>query len=357
MSKKVWMSLFVIMLAISVVLTGCGSKETPKQAMEEASTTAAAMTSADFNMKMTLNLEFPEAAVKADPSLNMAANLMKNMELTAKGVYQADPMQTEMTLEAHIKGDMQTTITVPMVMTADKIYIKVPKTPFLPLPDDVTSKYLVMDMNELNKNSDVKVDIKSLDMKKQQEFSQDAMKIFTANFDEKTYFVDVDKKDAGIPDTADAKQVVKFQITNETLEPALMAIIEKVAPQILDLVGSDKYKDMFQVDPAELEKAKKEVAATDTEQAKKDIAEIKKALNINEMNIITAINKDNYPTYQAINANLDIKDEKSGNFKVGTKITNEYTNINQKANFKIGIPAETLTMEEFNKKMQGSGLQ
>ncbi|MFE4570304.1 hypothetical protein [Paenibacillus chitinolyticus] len=356
MNKKIWTSVLALLLTFTVVLAGCGKKESPKTALEESYTAASTMNSADFNMNMTLNLDFPESALKADPSLAMGANFLKNLDVTAKGVYQADPMQLEMTLEANLKGDMPMKISLPMVMTKDKMYVKVPNIPLLPIPKDAVGKYIVVDVNELNQTTEGKVNVNAIDVKKQQEFGQEAMKIFTTNFDEKTYFVEVDKKNAGLPESVDAKQIVKFQITNENLEPAIKTIVEKVAPQLLDLVSSDKYKDMLQVDPAEIEKAKKELAAgSSKEDTQKAIDELKKVLKINDFNILTAINKDKFPAYQEINANLDITEEKQGTIKIGTKIKTEYSNINKKANLQP-LPTDTLTIEQFSQKMQASGM-
>ena len=52
-------------------------------------------------------------------------------------------------MASSLKGDMGMTFNIPMVMTAEKLYVKVPNIPFFPIPENVVGKFLELDLKEL----------------------------------------------------------------------------------------------------------------------------------------------------------------------------------------------------------------
>lgn len=150
MNKKWGLSAAALLLTAAVILPGCAKKEAPKEALSAAANKVAAMTSYEMKTKLTVNdLTIDTGTSEADATTGQILSMLKNAELTVDGVYQAEPMQTELTMVLNLKGDMAMSFTVPMVMTAEKLYVKVPSIPFLPLPETIVGKFVEVDLKEL----------------------------------------------------------------------------------------------------------------------------------------------------------------------------------------------------------------
>ena len=78
-------------------------------------------------MKMSSNFTINELSYKpasgsaSDPNVTQFMNMLKDAEMNITGVYQAEPMQTEMTVGIELKGDMGMTFNIPMVLTKEKM--------------------------------------------------------------------------------------------------------------------------------------------------------------------------------------------------------------------------------------------
>ncbi|CAH0122713.1 hypothetical protein PAE9249_05301 [Paenibacillus sp. CECT 9249] len=354
MKRKIWLSMLACMLVVMVVLSGCASKKDPKESVQAAMENALKMNSYELTGSLKINeLSVNDPALEQDPAAGMVLNLLKNAEVNVSGVFQKDPMQMEMTLEVKLQGDMAITLSVPMVITEDKMWMKIPNIPMLGLPESMVDKFIEIDMKKLAEEQGADLNVGALDLTKSQELSQELTKVVLGGFDGKTFFSDVNVKEAGLPEGVDAKQVVKFDITDSNLEQAVTVFVKDVLPQILDLMSSDKYKDMFQLQQEEIDKLKKEIS--DEAELKKALEELKKAVKINQFSITTAVSKDDYPVYQDVNANLDITNEGT-TVKLGLQASSQYSKINEKVEFKIGIPTDVITMEELEQQFNSFGM-
>lgn len=151
MNKKWGLSASALLLAAAIILPGCANKqEAPKEALKSAAAKATALTSYEMKSKLVINNLTVEAGEgTTDATTGMVLSMLKNADISVNGVYQADPMQTEMTMVLNLKGDMAMSFNIPMVMTAEKMYVKVPSIPFLPLPETIVGKYVELDLKEL----------------------------------------------------------------------------------------------------------------------------------------------------------------------------------------------------------------
>lgn len=349
--RKKWLTgSLAVLLAFVLVLTGCGAKETPKNALEGAFIKSTEMKSYAFKSSITVNDLQMDGADLGDPSVAMVINMLKNAELTIDGVAQLDPMQVEATLNVALKGDMAFSFSLPMVITPDKMYYKIPNIPMLGIPADIVDKYLVLDMKELAEQAGEP--IPTVDVVKTQKFSNEFLKEVLGKFDEKTYFSEIAVKDANLPEGVEAKQVVKVAITKDNFDQAVTTIVKDALPALIDLMSKDEYKELFQIDQADLDQLKSEMTATDSE-LKEGLEEIKKSLTVNELSMTTAINKDGFPVYQTIIGNVDFKDE-TDQMKLVVHVNTTTSNINEKAEFKIGIPTDTITMEQLQESYFGA---
>lgn len=338
------------MLSIILVVSGCATKTSPKTAVENGLVNTANMKSGTFNMGMSMTLDFPEDVLSATPEIAMASNFLKNADIKISGAFKQDPQQMEMTLELNLKGDMEVKLSIPMVVTKEKIWIKVPNIPIFPLPQELVGKFVELDLKELSEAAGESFKPELMNVQKTQELGQELLKVILESFDEQTYFKQLKKDEANLPEGIEAKDIVKFTITDEHLEEVVKTIVEVAAPKILDLLASDKYAGMLDISKEDVEKAKKELESTNNSDIKDAIEKLRKSMKINELSIVTVVNKKDFINYQEFNVDVDMKDEDQS-FKLGLKGTIEYNNINQEVEFKIGTPSDSIKLEDFIKQM------
>ncbi|KGE19903.1 hypothetical protein [Paenibacillus wynnii] len=355
MFKKWGISAAALLLTAAVILPACSSKQEPKEALKAAATKATTMTSYEMKSKFVMNnLTIDEGASEADGMTTQILSMMKNAEITVDGVYQAKPMQTEATMVLNLKGDMAMSFTVPMVITPEKVFIKIPSIPLVPLPETLVGKFLELDLKALAEQEGTEFNPATLDTQKAQKLSNEVLDTLMAEYDEAKYFKNIDVKDAKLPEGVDAKQVIQFQVTNDNIKEAITILINNALPKIIDIVGKEEYKEMLQIDAADLAEAKTELQSGDTRaELDKGLADLGKYLTINQFHFNTAINKDDFPVYQDIVMDIKVSDPEQGT-NVGISMTgsNQYSKINEKPVFKIGIPKgdDVVSMEELQEQ-------
>ncbi|WP_339322890.1 DUF6612 family protein [Paenibacillus sp. FSL W8-0194] len=359
MNKKFAVLMLTLIMSLTLVLAGCStSKQDPKDAMKSATGNAMKMTSYEMKSKVVIkDLQVSTKETADNEAASQVMSMLKNAELTIDGVYQNDPMQTEMTMGINLKGDMSMSFSIPMVMTKEKLYVKIPSIPMLPLPEDVVNKYLVLDMKELAEQGGTTFNPDSLDQKKAQQLSNEVLNTLFEEYDGKKYFKDINTKDANLPEGVEAKQVVQFSVTDENVKEAAEIFVNKALPKILDIIAKDEYREMVGVTKEEIEEAKKDLTSANKDEVSKGLNELKNYLKINQFNINTAIDKKDFPSYQNAAINVEMNDpETKENMKLSMELTNQYSKINDKQTFKIGIPKEgdIITMEQLQEKMGGA---
>jgi len=359
MNKKWGISAAALLLTAAVIMPGCASKAEPKEALKAAATKATTMTSYEAKSKLVINnLTIDAPADETAGMTTQVLSMLKNAEITVDSVYQADPAQTEATLVLNLKGDMAMSFTVPMVVTTEKIFVKIPSIPFFPLPETLVGKFLELDLKELAEQGGTEFTPGSLDTQKAQKLSNEVLDTLLAEYDEAEYFKDIAPKDANLPEGIEAKQVVQFQVKNDNVKEAITIFVNEALPKIIDILSKDEYKDMFQIDPADLAKAKEELKSGEARtELDKDLADLGKYLTINQFHFNTAINKDNFPIYQDLVMDIKVTNPDEGT-NVGLSISgsNQYSLINEKAEFKIGIPQgdAVVSMDELQEQFGSS---
>ncbi|KAF4319881.1 hypothetical protein G195_006855 [Phytophthora kernoviae 00238/432] len=243
-------------------------------------------------------------------------------------------MQTEMTVGIELKGDMGMTFTIPMVMTAEKLYVKVPSIPFFPIPETVVGKFLELDLKELAEQEGTEWNPDAMDAAKTQKLSNEVMDAVLSEYDQDKFFKNLDVKDAQLPEGLDAKQVVQFSVNNDNVKEAVTVL-------------------------ADIDKAKEDLKITEVDQAEmaKDLDQLKDTLTINQFHIDFALDKKDFPVYQKMVADLLIKQpDTKDEVKLAFTGSNTYTKINEKPAFKINIPTgeDVITMDKFEELMNAS---
>ncbi|MBQ4901253.1 hypothetical protein KB559_20630 [Paenibacillus sp. Marseille-P2973] len=356
MSRKLFMSVLVLMMSAVLVLSGCNAKKEPKEALGSAAIQALKMDSyVSTNQIKIVDLTF-DAGSSANAEIGAVFSMLKNAEINVNQIYQKDPMQTEATLEVKLTGDMSTTITIPFVMTKEKMFIKIPNIPFLPMPESVVGKFLVMDLKELAEQSGEEFNPEMFNPEKSQKLAGEVSSAVLAEYDSATYFKNVESKDVELPDGYKAKQIVQFSVTNDNVKEALTILINKALPKVLDIIGKEEYRTLMNLEPSDIEELKKELQEGNQDELGKALDEMKDYLKINTFTVNTAIDKDNYPSYTDMNMDVEINDpETNQKMKLALQAKSTFSKINEKPAFTIGIPTDTITMEQFEEEMGGLG--
>jgi hypothetical protein len=361
MNKKWGLSAAALLLTAAVILPGCASKqEAPKEALKSAATKATAMSSYEMKSKFSINdLTIETADAESAAMTTQVLSMLKNADITIDGVYQADPMQTELTMVLNLKGDMSMSFNVPMVMTTEKLYVKVPSIPFFPIPETIVNKFVEVDLKALAEQEGAEFNPSSLDTQKMQKFSNEVMDTVLAEYDEGKYFNELSPKEANLPEGVEAKQVVQFQVTNDNVKEAITIFVNNALPKIIDIVSKEEYKDMLQINDADLAKAKEEITSSETRtEFDKSLADLDKYLTINQFHYNTAINKDGFPVYQDLLMDIKVNDPEDGtNVAFSVNGTGQYDKINEKPEFKIGIPQgdDVITMDQLEEQFGSLG--
>ncbi|QCT00817.1 putative lipoprotein [Paenibacillus algicola] len=350
MNRKFMSLMLAVLMVMTVVLAGCAKNEEPKAAMTKAAQQAMSMESYEMKSSFIIeDLQMNVGMVEDDPTMTQAMTMLKNAELTLSGVYQAEPQQTEMRMGINLKGDLAMTFNVDMVMTTDMLYVKVPNIPTMPLPEDLVGKYLAIDLKELAEEAGEEFDPAMLDTEKNQKFATEVMNALLSEYDQEKYFKEVAVKDANLPEGVEAKQVVQFFVTNDNIKEAIDTLVNQAAPKILDIAAKEEYRTLLGLTQEDIDIAKEELNNVDQGEFEEAMTEMQQYLKINNFNINTAVNKDDFPVYQDMAMNVEITEpETDESMKIAVKGSTQYSKINEPQTFVVGIPEgdNVVTLDE-----------
>lgn len=296
-------------------------------------------------------VNFPQEDTSAEEAAAII-NMLKSAELTWTGAYRADPMMMEMNLQLALKGDLAITFSVPIIMTTEKIWVKIPNIPMLPIPEELQNKFVELDLKELAEQSGQP--LPSLDVGKSQKLVNDVLEIVFKHIEEETYLKSVPVKDASLPEGVDVDQVVQFHMDQTQIEPFVNTVIDKIAPEIIDLLSTnEEYRNLLQLKPEDLEEAKKSLQEVKDGDVSKELEQMKKELKSLDITANMGIDKKDYPTYTdaLIKASVE-SEEMTGS--IALKVVSQITDINGEVKF-TGEPKgdDVVTMEQLQEQLGG----
>jgi len=351
--RKLGFAILAVMMTVALVLSGCSKDKSAKDALQSSMTKSADMKS--FNFKGSMKIEdfnFPDNELSASEA-GAIVNTLKNAELSWTGAYRADPLLMEINLQLALKGDLAISFNVPVVMTQKKVWVKVPNIPMLPIPENVVNKFIELDLEKLAEESGQPMS--TLDMSKSQKLGNDLMAIVFKHIEEDKYLSQVKVKDAGLPSDADVKQVVQLHMDQTQIEPLINTIIEKIAPEVIDLLSTNQeYRDLFELTQEDLDTAKKDLADVKSSEISEGLADMKKELKKFDLKVNYGLDKKDYPVYTDASLSAAIEsDELTGSF--GIKVVSQTTGINEEPKFEVGEPKgdDVISMEDLQSEMGG----
>lgn len=334
--RKISFAIVSLLLAMAVILSGCTSSEkAPKEALQAAMSKSAELKSYSFKGSLKFEDFQIESAEIAEEQMAIM-NTLKNAELSWTGAYKSDPMMAEINLKIETKGDLAITFTVPIIATQKKTWIKVPNIPMLPIPEDLVDKYLELDMEQIAKEAGQ--DLPTVDVAKSQKMANDILGIVFKHVDEEQYLSSVKVKDAGLPEDVKADRVVKLQVDQSKLEPFIKTVLEKIAPEVVDLLANnEEYRTMLQLSKEDLDEAKAQLKDAQSGDISANLKEMQQELKSLEITSNIGIDKKEFPVYTdaSVKAAFDSEGNK-GSFAL--KVVSQMSDINGDVKFEIGEP-------------------
>lgn len=336
--------MLAVLMAAMLVLSACGKRESLSETMQNA--WAASAERKSFTFDGSFKLDKLKLSSMDESELAFLGEL-GDISVTVSGAYTQEPLQFEMILRLELSGDLSISFDVPFIMTADKMYLRVPDIPMLPL-GDLAGKFIELDLAELAEQEGIDLsELAAVDFEMQRRLAVDLMNIMFKHLDEKEYLQEVKKDEVpGLPGDVKADRYVKFSITNDNLETLVTTLIEKLLPEFIDLLmENEDYRTALGVSESDLKEAKEELSGDDTASIREGLEELKEMFNIHEFSMTSAI-KGNEIVYQVLKLDFEVEPEPGETARLGLTYDIRYDNINKDVTFKYGIPSDTISLDE-----------
>lgn len=311
--------------------------------LKEVYANEAALTSYEFEGSMNLGLVLPKTEITTEEDAAFAAMfaIFEDIDVNMTGAYQLDPMLFEANVAVTLKGDVNVTFDIPMIITEDKMWMKFPETPFLPLPEEMAGKYIEFDMAELSALSGQPAP--TINVNLQTEFAIAIQDLFFDHFAE-GFYKEVSKKEIGLENNSDVEKVVKFELTNETLVSFVDILFNKFMPEFVELLNTPGYAEALGItaeDLALMQEILPELSGFDLEEVNNFI---KSSININELTQYDAIHKDKYILSSLANIDIEfLAGEESFGLKLAFDLNK--SNVNKPVQITVPDPSQIVPFE------------
>ncbi|GIO16483.1 hypothetical protein J19TS2_60380 [Cohnella xylanilytica] len=353
--SKSLLSVLSLFLTLALILSACsGGSKSPKDALQSAMEKSAEIKSYGLNGSLKIqDLKLPPE-VMAEEGAAGALGLLQNAELSWTGAYRADPMLVELNMKVTISGDLAMSFQLPMVMTQEKMWIKVPNIPMLGLPEEVVGKFVEFDLKKLAEEQGTEWPA-DFNVGNTVKLSNDIYGIVFKHVDEKTYLSKPKAKDAGIPEDKKLKDIVQLHVTKDQVEPFVTTVVKNIAPEVIDLLSkNEEYRKMLQLEQSDLDDAKKELAEVKDQDIKDGLADFNKEVKSLDTTVNIGINDKGFASYTDMTLRAEIESE--GQTGSGTiKVVSEMTDINGDPKFEYAEPKgdDVISMDKLNEIMGG----
>ena len=351
--KRVCLAIFFLFLPFA--LAGCASQMGAHELIEKAVNASKELDSYQFDGKLELSIETDAAEL----GQNALTEMLKNIELEVDGVYQREPLQTELNMDVALGG---LSLDIPLIMTEKKMWVQIPALPIPQMPQEMVGKYIQIDLEQMEDDPMLEqspVGIQSLDMETQQKLGMEIMQIFVSHYDEETYFQVLDAEEAGLAEDVDVEQVVRFTLSEDQVEPAISTFIQGVLPDLHELLSEPEWSEALELTEEDLNEMADEIEKA---QAKEEEAlqELGESLKLEQLKLEFGVNGDDQISYQKINIAADVKDEESEDWTSISMMLEIYLDgINEEQEFEHGVPSEedTITYEQLIPMFIGPSFQ
>lgn len=343
MLRKWGLAAAAALIAAAAVLAACSAKKSPEELLRRAAEKARDIRSYTFAGSLQVEGLLPLFG-GADAGFTAPPNQPFQLEITWSGVHRADPKLAEADLDIRFTSEMEIAFSLLVVMNQDKIWIRVPDVPFPRFPPEAAGRFIEIDQRSLAEEEGAPLSPQDLGALKP--LYPELVGVIFKHLDENAYFTALSKKEAALPDGADVKDVVRMKIDKEHLRPFLETLVRQIAPEALDLLAREEYRQLHGIDPAELEKMKRELAEYAETELEQDLQRIEEMPDPFTITADIGVNREGYVTWLDLTVDAGIQDarERPGRFRLRAK--SELTGINAEPQFRYGEPQDVLTLEE-----------
>lgn len=294
----------------------------------------------EMGANINLGVTLPQLAEEL-PEAGLIAEMLEDIKINVTGAYQKDPMLIEANVDMTMKLNPQvdTTISIPVIMSENKIWMKMPQIPGEELPEELVNKFIEIDMDELGNLQD----IPTVDMDAQLKFAEAIQNLFIDYFAE-DYYSKVELGSYDVPANINAKHVVKFNLTNEDLEPFVTTLMTGFLPDFIDLMSNPEYAAAMGLTAEEINEVQEELQEI-TANIDEIVSLVNDMLHINKFEEYIVINEDNIIVNDVLNLdfNVTVEGETAG---AVLSVNQSKWNINGDVTINIPKKEDTISFEE-----------
>lgn len=345
--KQVYkIALLLLAASIMAVIAGCSGGKPAKEAMLEALNNNAEADSYHIFMDIDFDqLDWtPGASIQPNTLVAKAMlGMLKDATINIDGVYRKDPLRMDIDMAIvfpESMGGLQ--LNVPMIMTKEALYVKLPQIPLLQLPETITGQYLKLDLQQADSSA-------AANPAAVRKLSREMTNLLIEALDDKTYFSEPKAADSGLSEDVKADRIVRLAVNADNYDKTVNTLVNDTLPKLIDvLLANEDELPILKLEKAEVEKLKTDMDATKT----KTLDVLSNNIKLDMLQVTGAI-QDGYLTNEIIDLAVKASDSKSGQqLNVDAQMKVSYSEINQKPEFKNELPAETITLEQLKQLFQ-----
>lgn len=294
------------------------------------------LSSYEFEGTVNFGLEFPQVEGLTEEDMAFFT-MFEDINVDFKGVYQKDPLQLEMDMTLKLDGPFPMNVNVPVVMTDEKMWVKVPEIPLAPTPEEFKDKFIELDFAELTAVAGQPAGMPVMDIQLQQKLNEALFDAFFNHFGAE-FYEEVSKDALQVPTGVEVDKVIKFEVTKEEFTPFVQKLFNKLLPELVTLLENPEYANALGLTAEDIQLVKEGLAEASVE-INAVAGEISQYVNVNEFTEYIAVDPEKYIVYDVLNLDIDITAEgEELGFKFGYKFGK--SKVNEAPNFVIGIPKE-----------------
>lgn len=302
--------------------------------LKEVYANEASLASYEFEGNMNFGVVLPEIA-EEDAELGAIFSIFEDIDVSMTGAYQLDPMLFKANVAVTLKGDLNVTLNMPIIMTEDKMWMKFPDTPFLPVPEEIAGKYIEFDMAELSELSGQPVPTVNMDL--QTEFAIAIQDLFFDHF-AKDFYKEVSKAEVGFENNNDVEKVVKFELSERTLASFIDVLFNNFMPDFIELLSTPGYAEALGLTAEDLALMQEDLPELVGVNIEEMVSEINNFIKINDLTQYDVIHKDKYILSTIANIDVEMID---GEEPFGFKLSFDLNKSNVNKPVQIAIPDES----------------
>ncbi|WP_100405699.1 S-layer homology domain-containing protein [Bacillus solitudinis] len=313
----------------SFIIRAEGKEESLAELLKKAYTNQMNLDTYQFSGAMDLAIELPESML-AEPELAELGATLSDIEVQLEGAYQREPNVIEMDTVVQVGGDVGVSMKVSTIMTEEKMWMKIPSSPFMPIPEEVAGKYIEVDLATIP-TAEGEEDLGQIDLELQTKLALALYDVYFEHFTDDFYQA-ISLDSVTYPSNIQAKQAVKFELSNENLELFAATLLEDFLPDFITYLGeSPEMAEQLGLEEGDLELALEELNSFKDE-LPAAIAELQNILDLKTFEELIIINEENQIAYNELNldAKFHIEEETIG---LKLNMEQEITSFNEEINF------------------------